>query len=88
VLTLKKKIRDLSNKWTNDAPQDLRKTRKSQTQISERKEVIKIKIENSEMESKRTIQRINWTKNWFLEKIAKLIHPLYQTTKKTEKNPN
>jgi hypothetical protein len=50
--------------------------------ISKRKEIIKIRAGISEIESKRTIQRINETKSWYFEKMNKIYKPLARLTKK------
>ena len=38
---------------------------------SRRQEIIKLRVEIDEVETKRTIQRINQTRSWFFEKITK-----------------
>jgi hypothetical protein len=48
------KIREISNKYSNDLSQALRKTKTSQTQKEERKEIRKIWTEINEIEIKRT----------------------------------
>jgi hypothetical protein len=35
-------------------------------------ETIKLRAENNQVETKRTIQRINKTRSWFIEKIIKI----------------
>ena len=40
--------------------------------VSRRKEIIKIRAEISEKETKETIAKINKTKSWFFEKINKI----------------
>ena len=50
-----------------------RRTRK--TKVSRRKEIIKIRAEKNEIETKKTI-KINETKSWFFEKINKMGKPL------------
>jgi hypothetical protein len=42
---------------------------------------MKIKAEINEIETKKTIQRINKTKSWFFEKINKFDKPLANLTK-------
>jgi hypothetical protein len=44
------------------------KTRKSKTQIKQAEKNINIRTEVNEIETKKTIQRINETKSWFCEK--------------------
>ena len=55
--------------------------------VSRMKEIIKIKAEISEKETKETIVKINKAKSWFFEKINKTDKPLARLTKKKrEKN--
>jgi hypothetical protein len=42
---------------------------------SRRQEIIKLKAEINQMETKRIIQRINQTRSWFFEKINKIEKP-------------
>ena len=42
---------------------------------SRRQEIIKLRAEINQVETKRTIERINRTKSWFFEKINKIINP-------------
>ena len=52
--------------------------------VSRRKEIIKIRAEINEKETKETIEKINKTKSWFFEKIGK---PLaYSSRKKGEES--
>ena len=44
--------------------------------MSRRKEIIKIGAELNDIETKRTIQRINKSRSWFFEKINKIEKPL------------
>jgi hypothetical protein len=60
------------NKQTKAILQSPRKTRTSQTQTSRRREIIKIKDEINEIESKKSIQRIDKMKSWVFEKINKI----------------
>ena len=55
--------------------------------VSRRKEIIKIRAEINEKETKETIAKINKTKSWFFEKINKIDKPLARLIKKQmEKN--
>ena len=57
------------------------------TQISRRKEIIKIQAEINEKGMKEAIIKINKTKSWFFEKINKIDKPLARLIKKKrEKN--
>ena len=46
-----------------------------------RQEIIKLRTEINQMETKRTIERIKQTRSWFLEKINKIDKPLTRLTK-------
>ena len=50
--------------------------------VSRRKEIIKIRAEINEKETKETIAKINKTKSWFFEKINKIDKPLARLIKK------
>ena len=55
--------------------------------VSRRKELIKIRAEVIEKETKETIAKFNITKSWFFEKINKIDKPLATLIKKKrEKN--
>ena len=55
--------------------------------VSRRKEIIKIRAEINEKETKETTAKIKKTKSWFFEKINKIDKPLARLTKKQrEKN--
>ena len=57
--------------------------------ISRRKEIIKIRAEIKEKETKKPISKINKTKSWFFAKINKIEKPLARLIKKQrEKNQN
>ena len=43
-----------------------------ESKVSRRKEITKIRAEINEIETNKTIERINETKNWFFEKETKL----------------
>ena len=49
---------------------------------SDLKEIIKIRAEINEIETKKTIAKINKTKSWFFEKINKSDKPLARLIKK------
>jgi hypothetical protein len=48
---------------------------------SGRQEIIKLRAEVNQVETKRTIQRINQTRSWFFEKINKIDKPLARLTR-------
>ena len=73
VTYLSQKSRKKSNKQSNFKFKELEKTKPN---VSRRKEIIKIRPEINEMESKKSIQKINESKSWFFEKINKIDKPL------------
>ena len=55
--------------------------------VSRKKEIIKVRTEINEKETKETITKINNVKSWFFEKINKIDKPLARLIKKKrEKN--
>jgi len=55
--------------------------------VSRKKEIIKIRVEINEKETKETVAKINKTTSWFFEKINKIDKPLARLIKeKREKN--
>ena len=55
--------------------------------VSRRKEILKIRTEINEKETKETIAKINKAKSWFFKKINKIDKPLARLIKKQrEKN--
>jgi hypothetical protein len=59
----------------------LEKQEQANPKTSRRKEIIKIRAEINKIDTKKTIQRINETKSWFLENINKIDRPLANLTK-------
>ena len=62
--------------------EQLGKEEQNNTNISRRKEIIKIRSEINEKEMKETVANINKTKSWFFEKINKIDKPLARLIKK------
>ena len=52
---------------------------------SRRKEIINIRAEINYIETKKVIEKINKTKNWFFEKLNKIDKPLARFTKKKKR---
>ena len=52
--------------------EELQKEEQTKPEVSRRKEIIKIRAEINEIETKKTIAKINKTKSWFFEKINKI----------------
>ena len=65
--------------------QQLGKEEMKNSQVSRRKENIKIRAEINEKETKETIAKINKTKSWLFEKINKIDKPLARLIKKQRK---
>ena len=61
---------------------ELEKEEQTKPKVSRRKEVIKIRGEINEIETKKTIAKMNKTKSWFFEKINKIDKPLARFIKK------
>ena len=73
--------RKISNNLTLCLKQ-LEKEEQRKPKVSRRKEIIKIRAEINEIETKKTITKINKTKSWFFEKINKIDKPLARLIKK------
>ena len=53
--------------------------------VSRKKEIIKIRAEINEIETKMTVENISETKSWFFEEINKMDKPLARLSKKKER---
>ena len=60
----------------------LEKEEQTKPKVSKRKEVIKIRAEINEIETKKTMAKINQTKTWFFKKINEIDKPLARLNKK------
>ena len=78
---LKKQGKSQINNLTLQLKQ-LEKEEQREPKVSRRKEIIKIRAEINEIETKKTIAKINMTKSWFFEKINKIEKPLARLIKK------
>ena len=63
---------------------ELEQEKQTKPKVSRRKEIIKIRATINEIETKKTIAKINKTKSWFFEKINKIDKPLARLIKKKE----
>ena len=80
---LPQETRKMSNKQSNCTFKDLEKEKQQQKyNVSRKKQIIKIRAETNEIETKKTIAKINKTKSWFFEKINKIDKPLSRLIKK------
>ena len=61
---------------------ELQKEEQTKPKVSRRKEIKKIRTEINEIETKKTIAKINKAKSWFFEKINKIDKPLVRFIKK------
>ena len=60
---------------------ELEKEEQTKPKISRRKDIIKMRAEINEIETKNTIEKINETKSYFFEKINKIDKPLARLIK-------
>ena len=63
--------------------QELEEQQQTKPRMSRRKEIIKIRAELNDIETKGTNKRINKSRSWFFEKINKIDKPLSRLIKKT-----
>ena len=80
--SLPQETRKISNKQSNLTPKELEKEEQTKPKLSRRKEIIKIRAEINEIETKKTIAKINKAKSLFFEKINKIVKPLARLIKK------
>ena len=78
---LKKQEKSQINNLTLHLKQ-LEKEEQIKPKVSRRNEIIKIRAEINEIETKITVAKINKTKSWFSEKINKIDKPLARLIKK------
>ena len=78
---LKKQEKSQTNNLTLHL-KELEKEEQTKPKVSRRKEIIKIRAEINEIETKKTIAKINKTESWFFEKINKIHKPLARLIKK------
>jgi hypothetical protein len=65
----------------------LEKQEQAKPKTSRRREIIKTGAKINEIDTLKTIQRINETKSWFFEKTNKIDKPLENMTKMRGKRP-
>ena len=61
---------------------ELEKEEQTKPKVSRRKEIINIRAEINEIETKKTIAKIKKTKSWFFEKINKIDKPQPDSSRK------
>ena len=72
----------MSNKESNLTPKGTRDRRTNKTQSQQKERGQKITGQINEIETKKTVAKINKTKSWFFEKINKIDKPLARPIKK------
>ena len=75
------KIDTLSSKLKELEEQDQKNSKPSR-----RQEITKIRAELKEIETRKTLQKINKSKSWFFEKTNKIDRPLARLMKKKREN--
>ena len=78
---LKKQEKSQINNLTSHL-KELDKEGQRKPKVSRRKEIIKMRADINEIETKKTIAKINKTKRWFFEKINQIDKPLARLIKK------
>ena len=79
---LKKQEKSQINNLTLHLKQ-LDKEKQTKLKVNRRKKIVKVRAEIIEIETKKTITKINETKSWFSEKINKIDKPLARFIKNT-----
>ena len=69
-----------------DTP-ELEEQKQTKPKANTRKEIIKSRVELNDIETKRTIQRINKSRSQLIEKINKIDKPLTRLIRRKERGP-
>ena len=64
---------------------ELGKEEQRKPKVSRRKEIVKIRAEINEIETKKTLAKISKTRSWFFEKVNKIDKPVARLIKKKRK---
>ena len=89
LIALSTSKKKLERAYTNTLTAHLRALEQKEANSpkrSRRQEIIKLRVEINQVETKRTIQRINQTRSWFYEKIKKIDKPLARLTRGHREN--
>jgi hypothetical protein len=84
LIALSDSKKKLERAYTSSLAAHLEALEQKETNMSKRstrQEIIKLRAEINQVETKRTIQRINKTRSWFFEKINKIVKPLARLTR-------
>ena len=86
-IALQSFLRKREKSQMNTLTLPLRQLEKEQTKskVNRRKEIIKIRAEINETETKKTVAKINETKSCFFEKINKIYKPIARLIKKKKR---
>ena len=90
VIAIEAYLRKIEKSLTNNLTlhlQELEEQQQTKPRASRRKEIIKIRAELNDIETKRTIQRINKSRSWIFEKRSNIDKPLSRFIKKKETGP-
>ena len=68
---IKAHLRKQEKSYINNLIKELEKDEQTKLKVSRRKEIINIKAGINKIETNKTTEKINETKNWFFEKIKK-----------------
>jgi hypothetical protein len=83
LITLSASKKKLERPYTSSLTEHLETLEQMEAnspKMSRGQEIINLRAEINQVETKRTIQRINQTRNWFFEKINKIDKPLARLT--------
>ena len=81
----KRKQKEVSNQQPTLQLKELKLNEKTKAKDSRRKEMVN-RAEISEIEKRKTIEKINETKSWFFEKINKIDRPLTRLRRKERRS--
>ena len=85
---LSQETRKTPNTKSNSTPKGNRSRAAKTPKPNRRREIIKVRAEINNIESKKTVEQITETKSWFFEKINKIDKPLARVLKKKREDPN
>jgi hypothetical protein len=84
LIALSAAKKKLERTYTSSLPAHLKALEEKEANLpkrSRKQEIIKFRAEINQVETKRTIHRINQTRSWFFEKIKKIDKPLARLTR-------
>jgi hypothetical protein len=84
LIALSASKKKLERAYTSNLTAHLKVLEQKEANLHKRsrcQEIIKLRAEMNQIETKRAIQRINQTRSWFFEKINKIDKPLARLTR-------